>query len=342
MVIAVSTAQSCSVPAPGRTIQVNALLLLGSMVIHGTSGIAATVDYPLRPIRLVVPFAAGGTSDILGRILSARMQETVGQRLVVDNRGGAGGMIGTDIAAKSTADGYTLVLGSNATHAIVPLLQKKPPYDPVKDFAPVGMVAITPTLLAVNNDLPVRSVKDLIALAKLKPNTLAYASSGIGSATHVAGEMLGAIAGIQLTHVPYKSASAAYPDVFSGRVAMIFDTALSMAQHLKAERLRPLAVTTPARAKNLPDVATMSEAGLPGYAMTLWLGLFAPAGTPATVIAQLNSGMNRALSSPDVREQMAQQGAEVSYGTPGDLLVAVKTDLKRMAEIVKAAKIEGQ
>jgi tripartite-type tricarboxylate transporter receptor subunit TctC len=326
----------------GRCICVHALLLLGTMTLPVIPGIAATTDYPLRPIRLVVPFAAGGTSDILGRILSARMQDAVGQRWVVDNRGGAGGMIGTDIAAKATADGYTLVLGSNATHAIVPLLQKKPPYDPVKDFAPVGMVAITPTLLAVNNDLPVKSVKDLIVLAKAKPNTLAYASSGIGSATHVAGEMLGTIAGIQLTHVPYKSASAAYPDVFSGRVAMIFDTALSMAQHLKAERLRPLAVTTPLRAKNLPDVPTMSEAGLPGYAMTLWLGVFAPAGTPATVITQLNTAMNRALSSPDVREQMAQQGAEVSYGAPSDLLAAVKTDLTRMGAIIKAAKIEAQ
>ena len=175
-----------------------------------------------------------------------------GQRLVVDNRGGAGGMIGTDIVAKAAPDGHTLVLGSNATHAIVPLLQKKPPYDPVKDFAPIGMVAITPTLLAVNNDVPVKSVKELIALAKAKPNTLTYGSSGIGSLTHVAGEMLAAMAGIQLTHVPYKNASAAYPDVFSGRVSMIFDTVLSATPHLKAQRVRALAVTTPARARRCP------------------------------------------------------------------------------------------
>ncbi|MGZ5092783.1 MAG: Bug family tripartite tricarboxylate transporter substrate binding protein [Burkholderiales bacterium] len=317
-------------------------VLLTVMALHAAASVAATLDFPIRPIRLVVPFAAGGTSDILARILSARMQETIAQRLVVDNRGGAGGMIGTDIVAKGVADGYTLVLGSNATHAIVPLLQKKPPYDPVRDFAPVGMVAITPTLLAVNNDLPVRSVKDLIALAKAKPNTLAYASSGTGSATHVAGEMLGTMANVQLTHVPYKSASAAYPDVFSGRVSMIFDTVLSMAQHLKSERLRPLAVTTPARARNLPDLPTMNEAGLPGYAMTLWLGVFAPAGTPAPVIAQLNSGMNRALSSPEVREQMAQQGAEVAYGTPNELLAALKADLTRMREIIRVAKMEAQ
>ena len=327
----------------GSALHAAFMALIASLNAPGTNAIAATANFPVRPIRLVVPFAAGGTSDILGRILSARVQETVGQRLVVDNRGGAGGMIGTDIVAKSTPDGYTLVLGSNATHAIVPLLQqKKAPYDPVKDFAPIGMVAITPTLLAVNNDVPVKSVKDLIALAKSKPNTLAYASSGIGSATHVAGEMLATIAGIHLTHVPYKSASAAYPDVFSGRVAMIFDTALSMAQHLKAERLRPLAVTTPSRAKNLPDVPTMAEAGLPGYAMTLWLGVFAPAGTPPAVISQLNRDLNRALGTAEVREQMAQQGAEVSYGTPEQLRAALNTDLTRMSEVIKAAKIEVQ
>jgi tripartite-type tricarboxylate transporter receptor subunit TctC len=316
-----------------------AFALLLPQAVHGH---AATSDYPVRPLRLIVPFAAGGTSDILGRIVSARMQETLGQRLVVDNRGGAGGMIGTDLAAKAVPDGYTLVLGSNATHAIVPLLQKKAPYDPLKDFSPIGMVAITPTLLAVNKELPVKSVKELIALAKAKPGTLAYASSGIGSATHVAGEMLSSMAGIQLTHVPYKSASAAYPDVFSGRVAMIFDTALSMAQHLKADRLRPLAVTTPTRAKNLPDVPTMNEAGLPGYAMTLWIGVFAPAGTPSSVIAQLNAAMNRALDTADARELMAQQGAEVSTGTPQMLLQALKTDLGRMAETIKAAGIEAQ
>ena len=319
-----------------------ALVSLAALGMQGLPAFAAGADFPSRPIRLVVPFAAGGTSDILGRILSARMGDTVGQRIVVDNRGGAGGMIGTDIVAKSQPDGHTLILGSNATHAIVPLLQKKPPYDPVKDFAPIGMVAITPTLLAVNKDLPVKSLKDLIALAKAKPNTLAFASSGIGSATHVAGEMLATMAGISITHVPYKSASAAYPDVFTGRVAMIFDTALSMAQHLKSERLRPLAVTTPSRAKNLPDLPTTAEAGLPGYAMTLWLGVFAPAGTPAAIVTKLNTAMNRALGSPEVREQMAQQGAEVSYGTPAQLLAAVKTDLTRMGETVKAAKIEPQ
>jgi tripartite-type tricarboxylate transporter receptor subunit TctC len=237
-------------------------------------------DYPTRPIRFVIPFAAGGTSDIIGRILSAKMHDALGQPLVVDNRGGAGGSIGTDICAKASADGYTIVLSSSGTHAVLPYLYKKLPYDPIKDFEPVTMVAITPQLLAVNVDLPVKSVKELIALAKTKPGTLVYASSGMGSMGHMSGAMMEHMAGIQMTHVPYKSAAVAYPDVFAGRVPVIFDTALSMTQHIRANRLRPLAVTTRKRALNLPDLPTMSEAGLTGYASTLWIAVHAPARTP--------------------------------------------------------------
>ncbi len=327
-----------SIAAACRGIAILPLAAALGAVAHA----ALAADYPVRPIRFVVPFAAGGTSDIIGRILSARMQESLGQSLVVDNRGGAGGTIGTDIVAKATPDGYTIVLASNGTHAIVPYLYKSLPYDPIKDFAPVSMVAVTPTVLAANPELPVRSVKDLIALAKAKPGTLAFGSSGVGSTSHLSGEMLGALAGIQLTHVPYKSASAAYPDVFSGRVPLIFDTALSMTQHIKSERVRPLAVTTPKRAINLPNLPTMSEAGVPGYAMTLWIAIYAPAGTPPPVVARLNREIHRALSLPEVRELMASSGAEVSFGTPAELLAATRTDLKRMGEIVKAAKIEAQ
>jgi tripartite-type tricarboxylate transporter receptor subunit TctC len=315
---------------------------LACLAATASGGALGSNEYPARPIRMVVPFAAGGVSDITARVLASRMQESLGQRLVIDNRGGAGGMIGTDIVAKAAPDGYTLVLASNGTHAVVPHLYKKVPYDPVKDFAPIGMVSISPQVLAVNKDLPVKSVKDLIALAKAKPGALTYGSSGNGSTGHISAEMLGAMAGIQLTHVPYKSASAAYPDVFSGRVALVFDSAYSMTQHLKADRLRALAVTTPKRAASLPDLPTMSEAGLPGYSMALWVAVFAPASTPAAIVARLNKDMNRALSTPQVREQMAQQGAEVVYGTPAELLAAVKGDLKRVGEIVKAANIEAQ
>lgn len=315
-----------------------ASVLLAALALPGTPMAA---DYPVRPIRFVVPFAAGGTSDIIGRILSVRMQESLGQPLVVDNRGGAGGTIGTNIVAKADPDGYSIVLASNGTHAIVPYLYARLPYDPIKDFAPVSMVAITPTVLAVNPEVAVRSLKELIALAKARPG-MAFGSSGVGSTSHLSGELLATMAGVQLTHVPYKSASAAYPDVFSGRVPMIFDTALSMSQHIKANRVRALAVTTPARAVSFPDLPTMSEAGLPGYAITLWIAIYAPAGTPPPVVARLNKAIHHALSLPDVRDQMAQSGAEVAYGSPAELLAATQSDLKRMATIVKAAKIEPQ
>jgi tripartite-type tricarboxylate transporter receptor subunit TctC len=306
------------------------------------SGPAAAADYPNRPIRFVIPFAPGGTSDIIGRILSAKMHEALGQALVVDNRSGAGGSIGTDICAKATPDGYTIVLSSSGTHAVLPYLYKTLPYDPIKDFEPVTMVAITPQLLAVNVDVPVKSVKELIALAKTKPGALAYASSGMGSMGHMSGAMMEYMAGIQMTHVPYKSAAVAYPDVFAGRVPVIFDTALSMTQHIRANRLRPLAVTTRKRALNLPELPTMSEAGLPGYASTLWIAVHAPAGTPAPIVARLNQEFSRALALPDVREQMALNGAEVSFGPPAELLAATRADLKVMGEIVRAAKIEAQ
>jgi tripartite-type tricarboxylate transporter receptor subunit TctC len=291
---------------------------------------------------MVVPFAAGGVSDITGRVLVSRMQESLGQRLVIDNRGGAGGMIGTDIVAKAPADGYTIVLASNGTHAVVPHLYRKVPYDPIRDFTPIGMVSISPQVLAVNNDVPVRSVRDLIALAKSRPGMLTFGSSGNGSTGHISGEMLSSMAGIQLTHVPYKSASAAYPDLFSGRIQMVFDSAYSMTPHIKGERLRALAVSTSTRTGNLPNLPTMAEAGLPGFSMPLWIAVFAPAGTPQPIVARLNREMNKALSAPDVREQMAQQGAEVVYGTPADLLAAVKSDLKRVGDIVRTAKIEQQ
>ncbi|MCE2948511.1 MAG: Bug family tripartite tricarboxylate transporter substrate binding protein [bacterium] len=303
---------------------------------------AAAQDFPNRPVRMVVPFGAGGVSDIIGRTLASRMQEGLGQPIIVDNRGGAGGSIGSDIVAKAQPDGHTILLGSNGTHAIVPYLYKNLRYDPIKDFTPVAMIAITPTVLAVNPELPVKSVKELIAYARAKPGALSFGSSGIGSTSHLAGEMLGALGGVTLTHVPYKNASAAYPDVFAGRVPMIFDSVVSMTQHLKAGKLRPLAVTTPKRVATLPDLPTMAEAGLPGYAITLWIAMFGPGGMPPAITTRLNKEINRVLTLPEVRDQMAAQGSEVTPGAPADLLAAVKVDLKRMGEIVKAAKIQPE
>ncbi|MBC7782052.1 MAG: tripartite tricarboxylate transporter substrate binding protein [Proteobacteria bacterium] len=331
--------KQCRVP----TLAMRCSLAVCSVVASAyIAGAAVAADYPNRPVRMVVPFGAGGVSDIIGRTLAVRMQDSLGQPVIVDNRGGAGGSIGSDIVAKAQADGHTILLGSNGTHAIVPYLYRKLPYDPLKDFTPISMVAVTPTVLAVNPDLPVKSVKELLALAKAKPGALSFGSSGVGSTSHLAGEMLGALGGVTLTHVPYKSASAAYPDVFAGRVPLIFDSVLSMSAHIKSGRVRPLAVTTPKRAGNLPEIVTMAEAGLPGYAITLWIAVFGPAGMPPAVTARLNKEIVRVLALPDVREQMGAQGAEVMSGSPADLRSAVQVDLKRMGEIVKAAKIEAE
>ncbi|MCX7198482.1 MAG: tripartite tricarboxylate transporter substrate binding protein [Proteobacteria bacterium] len=299
--------------------------LIAGLALAATIPAASAQDFPNRPVRLVVPFGAGGVSDIIGRTLASRMQDSLGQPIIIDNRGGAGGSIGSDIVAKAQPDGHTILLGSNGTHAIVPYLYKKLPYDPLKDFTPIGMVAITPTVLAVNPELPVKSIRELIGYGKAKPGALSFGSSGIGSTSHLAGEMLGALGG-----------------VFGGRVPMIFDSVLSMTAHLKAGKLRPLAVTTPKRVATLPDLPTMAEAGLPGYAITLWIAVFGPAGMPPAVTTRLNKEINRVLMLPEVRDQMAAQGSEVAPGAPADLLAAVKTDLKRMGEIVKAAKIQPE
>jgi tripartite-type tricarboxylate transporter receptor subunit TctC len=334
------TTSMTAIPAsPGRSLICAGVAGLGLAL---TGSPASAQDFPNRPVRMVVPFGAGGVSDIIGRTLASRMQEGLGQPVIVDNRGGAGGSIGSDIVARAQPDGHTILLGSNGTHAIVPYLYRNLKYDPLKDFTPIGMVAITPTVLAVNPELPVKSVKELLAYARAKPGALSFGSSGIGSTSHLAGEMLGALGGVTLTHVPYKSASAAYPDVFSGRVPMIFDSVLSMTAHLKAGKLRPLAVTTPRRVGSLPDLPTMTEAGLPGYAITLWIAMFGPAGMPPAVTARLNAEINRVLTLSEVRDQMTAQGSEVTPGAPADLLAAVKTDLKRMGEIVKAAKIQPE
>lgn len=319
-----------------------AAFVLSLAALPAAGNALAAEPFPSRPIRLVVPAGAGGNTDTFGRIVAEKLRAPLGQQVIVDNRPGADGIVGSDIVAKANPDGHTILLSSNGTHAVVPYLYKKLPYDPIKDFEPISMVAITPQVFAVNADLPVKSLKELISLAKSKPGALVFASSGVGSMGHLSGALLGHMAGIQLTHIPYKSAAVAYPDVFSGRVPMIFDTALSMSQHIKTNRVRALAVTTPKRALNLPDLPTMSEAGLTGYASTLWIAAHAPASTPKAIVERLKREFHRALSLPEVREQMAASGAEVSLSSPAELLAATHTDLKRMGEIIRAAKIEAQ
>lgn len=299
----------------------------------------AQSDYPARPIRLVVPFAATGVSDTVARVIAQRVSETIGQQMVVENRGGAGGAIGTELVAKAAPDGYTLVLGSLTTHTIAPHVYKRVGYDALNDFAAISLVTTAPNLIAVNTNVPARSVRDVIALAKAKPGSLAFASSGVGSMLHLAGEMMNSQAGIEMLHIPYKGVALAYPDVFSGQVPVIFDSVISASPHIRAGKIRPLAVTSRTRSPVLPDVPTMQEAGLAGYEMTSWSAIFAPARTPQPVIDRLNREINAALRTPEVRDRLVSVGAEVHGTTPKELNDVMRRDFAVMARAVKSAGI---
>jgi tripartite-type tricarboxylate transporter receptor subunit TctC len=300
----------------------------------------AADTFPNRPIRFIVPFAPAGVSDIVARTVGARLQETLGQPVMFDNRGGAGGTIGTEILARANPDGHTISIGNLSTHTIAPSVYRKLPYDPLKDFSPISMVATAPNVMAATAALPVKNLKDVIALSKTRK--LSFASSGVGTVFHLAGEMVNTMAGIDMVHVPYKGVAAAYPEVIAGSVPLIFDSLISSSGHIKAGRIRPLAQTGSVRSPVLPDVPTMIEAGLPGFELNFWIGIFAPANTPAPVVARLNADTLRALKTTEVREQFAAQGADVVGTSPKELQELIRGGIPRMAKLVKAARIEPE
>ena len=294
-------------------------------------------NYPNKPIRIVVPYAAGASTSLVTRLVGQKLTEAWGQPVVVDNRGGAGGAIGTEIVAKSPPDGYTLLLGTVGTFGINSAVYSKLSYDPVKDFAPVGMLATVANILAVQPSLPVTSVKELIALAKEKPGKLNYGSSGNGSTSHLSGEMLKSIAGISMTHVPYKGGAPMMADVLGGQLEVMFDQVPAVLPHAKAGRVRALAVTTARRSAAAPDVPTMAEAGVSGYEMTVWYSLMAPAGTPRDIIVKLNAELVKILNQPEFKQQMLAQGAELTSSTPEQLAEIIRADLAKYARIAKEA-----
>lgn len=294
-------------------------------------------NYPNKPIRIVVPYAAGASTSLVTRLVGQKLTEAWGQPVVVDNRGGAGGAIGTEIVAKSPPDGYTLLLGTVGTFGINSAVYSKLSYDPVKDFAPVGMLATVANILAVQPSLPVTSVKELIALAKEKPGKLNYGSSGNGSTSHLSGEMLKSIAGISMTHVPYKGGAPMMADVLGGQLEVMFDQVPAVLPHAKAGRVRALAVTTARRSAAAPDVPTMAEAGVSGYEMTVWYSLMAPAGTPRDIIVKLNTELAKILNQPEFKQQMLAQGAELTSSTPEQLAEIIRADLAKYARIAKEA-----
>ncbi len=299
--------------------------------------LAAHAQYPNKPIKMVVPFPAGGTTDIMARAVAADLQKTFGQPVVVENKAGAGGNIGSDFVAKAPADGYTLLMGTVGTHAINVALYPKMPYDAVKDFVPITLVAGVPNVLVAAPGFPVNSVKDLIDMARKSPDKTTFASSGNGTSIHLSGELFKQLAGVQMTHVPYKGSSAALPDVMSGQVNVMFDNAPSVMPQIKGGKLKAIAVTSSVRSPALPNVPTIAEAGLPGYEASSWFGVLAPAGTPKDIVDKLSQTIAKAVQSAEFKERLAAQGAEGVGNTSEQFAAHIKTEIDKWAKVVKAS-----
>jgi tripartite-type tricarboxylate transporter receptor subunit TctC len=318
------------------------ILLALALGLAPAAAQAQAEQYPSRAIRLIVPYGAGGVSDIMGRIVAQKMTELLGQPMVVENRPGAGGMLGTGSVAKSLPDGYTIVLSSLSAYAIGPRLVKAPPYDPVNDFTAIGAVAIAPTILTVNTGLPFRTLGELVAYAKANPGKLTYGSSGIGSVAHISGEVLRATAGVEMVHVPYKTAAQAYPDMISGNISMVFDALPSALQHIRAGKARPIAVMSDRRASLVPDVPTFAEAGHPQATLRLWVGLHGPANLPAPIVQKLNEAVHKMLAAPEVRERLATVGADPFPSTPQQLAELIRDDVERLGKMMAEAGIKAE
>jgi tripartite-type tricarboxylate transporter receptor subunit TctC len=302
---------------------------------------AAAAQYPNRPVRLVVPFPPAGATDVVGRLIAAKLGERLGQPVVVDNKPGAGGTIGSDLVAKSPADGYTLLIATTSTHSIGPTLQKLA-YDPIKDFAPISHVANVPNVLVVSPTLAVKSVSELVALAKAKPGQLNFASSGVGTIVHLNAELFKLISGVDMVHVPYKGTALSIPDVASGNIAMLFDSLASVMPHIKSGKVKPLAVNAGKRQVLLPDVPTLAEAGMPQFDRYTWFGMFAPAGTPPEIVSRLQREIVVALQAPDLLERFASVGAEPVGSTPQQFVERIRSDAARWAEVIRAANVKVQ
>jgi tripartite-type tricarboxylate transporter receptor subunit TctC len=296
---------------------------------------ALAQNFPDRPIRFVVPFPPGGGNDILARQLAPKMAESLGQPVVIDNRPGAGGNIGTELVAKAPPDGYTIVIASNQV-TMNPWLYQKLPFDIEKDFAPVALAASVPMVLVVNPSVAAQNVKELIGLAKQQSGKLNYSTPGSGTPQHIAFEVFNHAAGVKVTHVPYKGTGPAIADLIGGQVQSAFGTMASVEPHIKAGKLRALAVATPKRSQAMPDVPTVAEAGLPGFDVSLWYSILAPAGTPRPIVARLSAEVEKALNAPDNRQRLAQQGFEVSYLSPDEMTQLMKRDLGRWEKSLKA------
>ena len=296
--------------------------------------------YPAKAVRMIVGFPAGGTSDIMARLTGQKLSEAWGQTFIIDNRPGAGGNIGTELVAKSAPDGYTLLVSPGSTLTSNPAVYSKVPFDTVRDFAPVTIIAGVPNALVVHPSVPVKNLKELIALAKSRPGQIAYASTGAGQSTHLSAELLKLSAGINMIHVPYKGSAPALTDVVAGQVSVMFDNLPSVLPFIKSARLKPLAVSSATRSRALPELPTVAESGLAGFDVTVWFAVLAPAATPREIVNRLNTEIVKAIKTQDMRERLAQQGADPVGNTPEDFAAVIKRDLAKWAKVVKDAGIK--
>ena len=306
------------------------------------AGVVHAADtYPSRPIRMIVAYPPGGGTDQVGRVLADQLTVTLGQNVVVDNRGGATGNIGTELAARAVPDGYTLLMGNVAPNAVNVSLFKKLGFDPVKDFAPVSLVAVTPNILVAHPSMPVKTIKELIAYAKAKPGTLNFPSAGVGSSSHLAGEMLKSLAGISMVHIPFKGGGPALVAVIAGEVQIMFATMPAAMPHVKSGKVKPVAVTTAKRSQAMPELPTIAESGVKGYEASTWYGLLAPARTPPVIVTRLHADTVKILAGP-TRQRLEAQGFEPEGGTPAEFAAYIKTEIVKWAKVIKEAGIPAE
>ncbi|PVY79732.1 tripartite-type tricarboxylate transporter receptor subunit TctC [Cupriavidus alkaliphilus] len=325
-----------------RTKGLRRLALVVAMCCLPLAQAAGAAEYPARPLRLVVPFTPGGTTDILARVVGARLGEVLGQSVVVENRPGAGGNLGAEAVARAAPDGYTLLMGTLGTQVTNAYLYARMPYDAAQDFVPVTLVANSPNVLLTNASQPVRSVADVIALAKREPGRINYASTSTGGSPHLSGELLVSMAGVTMQHVPYKGAAPAMTDLLAGQVELMFDNLPSALAQIRAGKVKALAVTSPQRSPVLPDVPTVQESGLPGYVVNSWFGLFAPAGTPPEIVARLQKAAAGVLAEPAVRQRIEQLGAMPGGDTPAAFAAIIRADHDKWSRVIRQAGIQPQ
>ena len=305
-----------------------------------TAALPALAEFPDRAIKIIVPYPPGGTSDLLARAVAPRLGERLKQTVVIENRAGAGGVIGSQAVAKSPADGYTLLLGTIATHGILPVMQKPAPYDAVKDFAPVTLLASTPNVLVANPAAPVRNVADLLALARAKPGSVSFGSTSLGGSPHMSGELLKSMAQVDIVHVPYKGGGPMLIDLMGGQIPVGFDNLPSSINHIRAGKIRALAVTTAKRWPGAPEIPTMAEAGVPGYESSAWFGLLAPANTPKPIVELLQRHVAAILRQPEVEKLLLEQGAEAVGNTPDEFARLIAAELQKWTKVVAATGVK--